>query len=340
MNIKTPIDETTIFIGSVGAWEAAVPEGEWSSVNFRLIPSPEQIFHELGKYIKGQEDAKKTLAITSYNHLLRLKRNQVAQEHLASPPRLTVLITGPTGTGKTKLCNVLGNYLNVPFYHIDASFLSSPHGTGDNIQDHLKEYATQNRYKELKNYGIIYVDEVDKLFQYNPNSGDNNSTYNNHVVASLLTYIDGTNTDLPDLDTSKLLFIFSGSFEYINKLKSGQSRPIGFKTGLTQDSHAGLSREEIEEYSGIPREFLARLNVITQTYKLSRDEIRDILTNCIDAIIPQFEATFLLSGEKIDLSSAELDAIIEKIYESKYGMRYCKSVVFEHFKDKIFTLKS
>lgn len=304
------------------------------------IPSPISIYDSLSNYVVGQDDAKRALSIVAYNHLNRIYRDK-EEEELASPPRLTTLIIGATGTGKSLLCQSLCKYLKLPYFQIDATTIANPHGADKDIKDYLTDYYNEFKYKnELYDYGVIYIDEIDKLFRYDPDSGDNNSNYSNGVIYSLLTTIDGSHNSIPNLDTNKLLFVFSGAFEYSLMMKNRISAPIGFNSDLLRDKTRDiLTREDIENFSAIPRELLARINVITQTFPLSKEEIKEVLINCQDAIVPQFESTFLLSGSKLELTEEELDAIIEKVYNSKYGMRYNKTVIFEILKDRMFKLK-
>lgn len=303
------------------------------------IPSPKRIYNEVSKTVIGQHEAKQALSIVAYNHLLRYKRNAVAK-HLALPPRLTLFIMGPTGTGKSIMCQSLCEYLQLPYFQIDATQLCSPGNSGDDIIDKLKTYYTTNRHNDNYNYGVIYIDEMDKLFTHDLNSGSHNDGYYSSLVYSLLTAIDGTHNEIYGLDTSKLLFIFSGAFEYATKSKGNKANAIGFKSDLASKcKNTTLTREDIEENSGIPRELLARINVITQTFPLEREEIKEILLNCHNAIVPQFEASFLLSGSKLELTDKELELIIEKVYGSKYGMRHNKTIIFEYLKDKMFDLE-
>lgn len=307
--------------------------------NTTLIPNPQRIYDELSKSVVGQDDAKKTLSIVAYNHLLRFQRN-CTSEYLAPPPRLTTMIIGNTGSGKSLMCNKLCDYLGLPICKIDATMLVPSGASGDNIIDKLIEYKQQNKYNDNYNYGVIYIDEIDKLFRTNLSDESHNAGYYSSLMYSLLTVIDGTHNEIDGLDTNKLLFIFSGAFEFSSAAKKSRSGDIGFKADHTSKcDNSTLSREDIEEHSGIPRELLARINVITQTYQLSRDEIRDVLTNCAEAVLPQFESTFLMGGSQLELTNDELDAIIEKVHKSKYGMRYNKTILFEYLKDKLFSLK-
>lgn len=304
-----------------------------------MLKSPQDIYNELSKSVVGQDDAKKSLSIVIHNHLMRYKRNVSTAEYMASPPRLTLLITGPTGSGKTSMVSAATKIMGLPFYTIDATSLVPHGGDGSTIADYLKKYHRLNSHYDNYNYGIIYIDEIDKLFRYDPSGRDNNSNYMNMTVHSLLSIIDGVENTLPDLHVDKLLFIFSGAFEYINSTKGSLSRPIGYNVNIVNDDQHKMSREDIEKFSAIPKELLARINVITQTYELSEAEIKDVLTNCTDAILPQFESTFLLGGSKLELSNEELDDIVKEVKKSPYGMRISKSILFDRLKEKMFRLK-
>ncbi len=311
--------------------------------------SPKNIKDELDMIAVGQEDAKRTLSILAFNHFCRYYRNVNMPHVLTPPPRLTGFITGPTGSGKTLMIKALAQYLNLPFLIIDAVGLTMPGFSGTSIHDHFMDYINTYRKSYLWDvieYGIIYIDEFDKLGGSTietTKSGD----WHRDIQTSLLTIIDGTLLPLSEghhivhrLNTEKMLFIFSGAFEYTMKNRK-VAKTIGYHSNHEEENKkltAPLTREEIEQ-SGIIRELIGRISVITSTSRLSKDEIRKVIFDCRDAIFLQYQALFIIGGVyNFELTEVEIIDIIDKVHKADYGMRYLKSIIFEILKEKIFEL--
>lgn len=306
--------------------------------------TPKALMAELDKVVIGQEEAKKALSILAYTHWSRLTQNAVFT-YYNPVVRLTGLITGPTATGKTLLCETLATLLELPFMKIDASSLTLPGGKGVDIY-HQFEFYNQ-KFKDsplshLMNYGIIYIDEFDKLGQ---KGSDSHQAWYTTIQESLLTIIDGTKITIAQklgggtLDTSKMLFIFSGAFEDARKKKRGLKSTIGFSSDIDkhkEELEAPLTRGDIEK-AGVVRELLGRVNIITHTNKLSREEIKEVIFNCHDSIYEQFDSLFKLGNKQLDLEEY-LEEIIEHVYNSDYGMRYIKSIIYDKLKDQIMEL--
>lgn len=300
--------------------------------------TPTLIKKELDSWVIGNEDAKKTLAILGYNHYLRFYKASQGLDEGPNPPRLTGLVWGSPGSGKTYLIDKLSDYLHFPICHIDCTTLTRPGFQGTDIISYLQTYIDDYRFSPLDdylNYGILYFDEFDKLLH--PISTTNDENWNNVLQSSLLTVIDGREVTIRSrvLDTKKMLVLFSGAFSEI-------------KSHVTSVDRLGLIKREKEDdpafrkslkHAGLLPELISRINVITQTEKLSKSQIRDLILNSGDAIIRQFEASFLLSGEILELSDNDINFIIDRVYDSPDGVRLIKSTMFELLKEKMFALE-
>lgn len=316
-----------------------------------MIESPKLFKRELDKYVVGQEEAKKDLSIVLYSHYTRMKRDMEFPS-MTSPPRCTVLIAGPTGTGKTLLVQTLSKRLNLPFLRIDATELTKEGFAGQSFKGKLEELYNreEGKYKShspnnflLLNYTIVYIDEIDKLGGNITTTRSDN--WNAEIQNNLLTAVDGADVTLERngviLDTSKMLFIFSGAFESVLKERNNNiTTGIGFKSDhdqINNEKSKPLTREDMEK-AGLLKELIGRINVITYTNKLNKSEIKDVLLNCNDSIFEQYRSLFYLSGKSLKFNDLEIDSIIEEVDKSSYGMRYLKSIVHSHLKDRLFNL--
>ncbi len=322
--------------------------------------SPAWIKNELDKIVAGQDEAKKTLSVLGYNHFLRFQDRILAAERLkigaslpaASPPRLTGLITGPTGTGKTFLIEALAKILTFPVLKIDATQISRQGFSGMSFSEYI--ITLQDKYKgtvqeDFLDTAIIFIDEIDKLGgKVTTTTSDN---HNREIQSGILAFIDGTasmSRDANDrkmhvVDTTKMLFLFGGAFEPTYKQRHADKQGLGFHGKTTGDAevfNSALTRDEIEG-AGVMRELLGRIHAITHTTRLDKDQIIDVLFNVRENLVSQFKAIFDMSEIPTDDFEKEIvDNVVDKIAanNNNYGMRYAKTILFDHFKEKIFNL--
>lgn len=315
------------------------------------IISPMYLKRELDKYIAGQEEAKQVLSILGYNHHLRFYNHMLTTNGYdycaSSPPRLNGLITGPTGTGKTFLIETMANILNFPYLKLDATQISRSGFVGDSFVDHIKALEDKYMHTPMYDYldrAIIFIDEIDKLG--GKSTTTNSDDHNREVQYSLLSFVDGMEVNSKatrsNFDTNKMLFLFGGAFENVYRSRLDKKQEIGFH-GTSKDEKVifdvDLDREELED-AGLVRELLGRIHVITHTSKLTREQIKHVLTGVEDNLWNQFQSIFNLSDVHIpELSDDELSGILDKLeLKNNYGMRFVKSVLFKHFQERLFHL--
>ena len=303
--------------------------------------SPQSIKEELDKFVAGQDDVKRKLSIVGYNHYLRHYRGAMVT-HVPDPINLIPLVMGPTGTGKTLMINTLASYLGYPIVRIDATSLGQGGSwAGRCINDQLKDAL--NAYKNFPEWdyiahAIVFIDEFDKICGHNTSSSGSN--IDSEVQSSLLIPFEGSTIRLSaydTIDTHKMLFILGGSFSAVSEsLKTNKS--VGFKAEL-KDKQAfhtpGL--KDLEDFGAVP-EILGRISPVASTNKLTKAEIRQALDKVADSILDRFKAVFWLSGRNLTTDDLDMDMIVDRIYESDYGMRFAKTVLFEHLEDRIFEL--
>lgn len=312
-------------------------------MNFNRL-SPRFIIEELDKVLSGQKEYKETLAIAGYNHVMRWY-NAVESKHLIEPPRFTVLVTGPTGCGKTAGVEALGHILGLPFLHLDATHIAIPGFQGTSLAQSLSYFEAEigrTPMKDVFSRSIIFIDEIDKLGCPNPST--RHADHNVAMQHTLLTTLDGTtcsSASSRDVDTKNMLFILAGAFE-----PCFSARDVGVtRIGFNAESHSNpesvyktaLTVKELEA-SGIIRELLGRISVITPVYKLSRSEIKDALENVQNSILEQFATLFYLHEQDLPFKDQDLDMIVDKLYNSPYGMRHSKQVMFDYFREHMLLL--
>lgn len=300
----------------------------------KTLISPAIIRHELNAYIIGQNDVKNTLSIIGFNHLLKMLNKDI--EDL---PTLITLITGGSGTGKTASVNALAKVLGLPFYHIDANVLEPPHNSYNDIYQHIDDYYEQYKNDKHVEHGIFFIDEFDKLFSYD-NHGHHNSSYVNSVNNQFLPLFEGKikKGKKYNLDTSKLLIILGGAFEYVYDKRATLTQSMGFKADFKtkEEQYKPLTKEDIQKYSYIIPEILGRIDVVTGTLPLTQEDYLHIMYECKGAIGIKFETMLKLSGcKEINLNAEDEEEIINKCKDSKYGARLLKSNIFETIKERL-----
>lgn len=301
--------------------------------------SPKAIKAELDKFVAGQEALKKVMAIVGYNHYLR---HYGGAMQIATPDPLNFipLILGPTGTGKTLTANILATTcLGYPFVPIDATTIAQTGWHGQSFDEQMENAFKKYKGTYLANYlehTIVFIDEFDKICGSNVSSGGTN--VDAEIQSNLLTPFEGRMLDC-GIKTDKMLFILSGSFtELSENLKKGG--PVGFKADLTDKKEFKTpTLKELQNY-GMLAEIIGRIGPVVSTQKLTREEVKHALNDVGNSLLSRFQATFLLSGKSLNIPDAEMDQIVDKIYENEYGMRYAKSILFEHLKEKMFDLST
>lgn len=311
------------------------------------VKTPQEIYDHLNTIVVGQDEAKKTLSTIGYMYYQQIigdNKNLLIGGDKKILPRLTPLITGPTGCGKTLLLQTLGKYLDLPIYSIEAGAIDAPHRDNRDIYHHIyqavKSFPLNPINNDITPYGIIIIDEIDKLFRVStPN--DHNTRYYHSVTDSLLALLDGSGEitcKSLKVDTSKLLIILCGAFEYANKTKENTSGPIGFKVNV-KDKKFVHNKKDIIENTCITPEILGRINVVTHVNRLTKEEIMSVLTDVKGAILPQYTNLFNQCYEPLYWGMDDIKYLVDKIYDSEFGMREAKTVVYEYLKEKLFKLK-
>lgn len=209
------------------------------SYNVQLA-TPSQIKAHLDKYVIGQDEAKKTLAVVVYNHYKRLKQSEKSDIEIQ---KSNILMIGSTGSGKTYLAQSLAKFLGVPFAIADATTLTEAGYVGEDVENILLRLLEVADYDVKRaEQGIVYIDEIDKLSRRSENMSTTRDVGGEGVQQALLKIIEGTVSRVPlsggrkhpqaecvNIDTSNILFICGGAFDGLEKIvhKGAENKPIG-----------------------------------------------------------------------------------------------------------------
>ena len=333
--------------------------------DFKTLPKPKEIFSLLNEYVIGQEHAKTDVAVAVYNHFKRreaLKNASKLGSDFAEIQKSNILIMGPSGTGKTQIARTLAKILGVPFFVGDATRLTQAGYVGEDVESLIQGLLTAaDGDVEKAEWGIIYMDEVDKIAR---KSGSNGSGYRDvsgeGVQQALLKMLEGSvmsvsigsknpmaMPEMVTIDTTNILFICAGSFAGMGEVVSrriNKRSTVGFGATVRQktreaDTYLMVEEDDILEFGLIP-EFVGRIPIRTTTLELTEEEMVRILTEPKDAITRQFKALFSMDGVDLQFDDEALRAIGSVAKGRQTGARALRGIVEKILKPYAFEAPS
>jgi ATP-dependent Clp protease ATP-binding subunit ClpX len=290
--------------------------------------TPSQIVKFLDQHVIGQDEAKKQLAVAVYTHYKKIELAAPAQLEIV---KSNVLLIGPTGTGKTLLCETLSKALGVPFVTADATSLAQSEYVNEEIEAMLQRLIDKaDGDIERSQRGIVFIDEIDKLKAH---GGE-------RVQHALLKIMEGAPVKLKSaryIDTTHILFICGGAFVGLNEILA-KTHTFGFIStdeGDSRDNQKVLDRlnarvkpTDLFEFGLIP-EFAGRLPIIARLAPLARDMLVRIMTEPRHSIFNQFRQILQNEGVELKIEPAVFEQIADLAMEYKAGARSLRGIFEE-----------
>ena len=294
--------------------------------------TPSFIVKYLDQYVIGQDEAKKVLAVAVYSHYKKIEKSRADTVEIS---KSNVLLIGPSGTGKTLLCERLSKILNVPFVTADATSLAQTRYVNEEIEailQRLLDKADGNISRAQ--IGIVFIDEIDKL---KATDGQTRSTSGESVQHALLKIMEGYPAKLGNaqyVDTTNILFICGGAFVGLEAIMS-KTHGYGYISTTNDDNQNILDRlntrvkpTDLFEFGLIP-EFTGRLPIIANFQNLSRSMLVRIMTEPRDSIYNQFREIFRHEGVELSIQPRVFEQISEIAMEYKTGARSLRGIFEE-----------
>ena len=334
-------------------------KGRLSKLDRSELPKPKEIKDFLDLYVIGQDDAKRYLSVSVYNHYKRLLQQDNGDD--VEIEKSNIIMVGSTGTGKTLLARTIAKLLHVPFTIVDATVLTEAGYVGEDIESILTRLLQVADYNVAEaERGIVFIDEIDKIARKGDNPSITRDVSGEGVQQGLLKLLEGSIVNVPPqggrkhpeqkmipVNTKNILFICGGAFDGIEKKIAQRLNTHVVGYGAVQNT-MHIDKENMIQYIapqdlksfGLIPEIIGRLPVLTYLNPLDRTALRNILTEPKNSIIKQYIKLFEMDGVNLTFEPEVFDFIVDKAIDYKLGARGLRSIVETIMMDTMFDIPS